>query len=176
MKFFISSKANIGNLKISLLAAVVVVFCICSLSLQGKPSRKNDGFKAYEVENAGVGNDGTYVLRVWTTSKSSRLSVEISKMNAVHAVLFKGLPSGNGSSAKSPLAGADAEEACGAFFASFFESDYARFVNSVAVTSTVVYKLPRNRYRTGVVISVAKDELRRYLEDNGIVKRLDAGF
>jgi hypothetical protein len=49
-------------------------------------------------------------------------------------------------------------------------------VNSVAKGSVQVVKSGRREYKIGYVMSIAKDNLRRYLEEQGIIKGLSSGF
>lgn len=130
----------------------------------------------YEVESAGVGTDGTYALKVWSYSRTPDISLEIPKKNAVHAVIFKGVPAGNGASAQPPLVTDGSITPDDVFFTAFFSGEYARFVNSVAKNSVQVFKSGRKEYKIGYAISVSKDDLRKYLEDEGIIKALSEGF
>ena len=98
----------------------------------------------YEIESVGVGADGTYAIRVWSYYKNAKMPLEVAKRNAVHAVIFKGVPAGN--------------------------------INSVANSSLRIIKLRAREYKIGYVVSVAKDNLRKYLEDQGVIKGLSSGF
>ena len=46
----------------------------------------------------------------------------------------------------------------------------------VAVGAGDVSKVNKKEYKVGVVVSVNKDELRKYLESEGILKGLASGF
>ena len=98
------------------------------------------------------------------------------KKNAVHAVIFRGIPAGNGATAQPALRTGELTPAESAFFDTFFQSEYQRYISSVASGSIQVIKTGRNEYKIGYVISVSKDNLRKYLEDQGIVKGLSSGF
>jgi len=133
----------------------------------------SDGFKTYTVENAGVGKDGTYILKVTTHSMQPDTDLEITAKNAVHAVLFKGIPAGSGFAATNPLAGsASAESTHNVYFNNFFLSDYRGYVKSVARNSVEIVKLKDKTFKTTAVVSVLKDKLRRNLEENGIISKL----
>ena len=124
----------------------------------------------YEIESVGVGADGTYAIRVWSYYKNAKMPLEVAKRNAVHAVIFKGVPAGNGA-ASQPLSASDT-----AFFDNFFIADYQNYINSVANSSLRIIKLRAREYKIGYVVSVAKDNLRKYLEDQGVIKGLSSGF
>ena len=117
-----------------------------------------------------------YVIRVWSYWRNANMPVEEAKKNAVHAVIFRGVPAGNGATAQPALRTGDLTPAESAFFDTFFQSEYQRYISSVASGSIQVLKTGRNEYKIGYVISVSKDSLRKYLEDQGIVKGLSSGF
>ncbi len=100
---------------------------------------------------------------------------------AVMAVLFKGIPAGNGA-AKTPAICQDADclDKNKDFFETFFEpgGKYMQFVN---VTND---GMPggkdrvriKSGYKVAIKASVAYNNLRDYMEDKGMAKSLDAGF
>ncbi len=131
---------------------------------------------SYETESVGVGSDGTYSLRVWSYSRKPDLPVETAKRNAVHAVIFRGIPGGHSAAAQPPLVTGKLTPEDSLFFENFFRADYQRFIGSTAAGSVQVIQTGRREYKTGYTISVAKDNLRRYLEDSGIIRSLSSGF
>lgn len=131
---------------------------------------------SYEVESMGVGADGTYAIRIWSWWRNANMPVETAKKNAVHAVIFRGVPAGNGAAAQPALKTGALTPAETAFFDNFFLSEYQRYINSVASGSIQVLKTGRNEYKIGYVVSVSKDSLRKYLEDNNMIKKLSSGF
>ena len=44
----------------------------------------------YEIEGAGVGTQGTYLVKVWVVSKKNKPNLNLIKKCAVHGVLFRG--------------------------------------------------------------------------------------
>jgi hypothetical protein len=99
------------------------------------------------------------------------------QQNAIHATLFKGIPAGGGATAQPALVPSDSQyNHDSPFSQESFKSDYQRFVNSVAKGSVQVVKSGRREYKIGYVMSIAKDNLRRYLEEQGIIKGLSSGF
>ena len=136
----------------------------------GSASRlsKADTPWTYEIESVGVGADGTYAIRVW--------SYYVAKRNAVHAVIFKGVPAGNGAASQPPLKTDAVTASDSVFFGNFFQGEYQDYINSVASGSLRILKLRAREYKIGYVVSVAKDNLRKYLEDQGVIKGLSSGF
>lgn len=161
-------------LKVSLLTIFASVF-LYSCGPASKINRADIPW-TYEIESAGVGSDGTYALKVWSYSRTPEISLEIPKKNAVHAVIFKGIPAGNGATAQPPFITDNSVSPDDPFFTGFFSGEYARFINSVAKNSVQIIKSGKREYKIGYAISVSKDELRKYLESQGIIKALSEGF
>ena len=162
--------------KISLfliLCAFSVMFTSC-----GSASKlsKADTPWTYEIESVGVGADGTYAIRVWSYYKNAKMPLEVAKRNAVHAVIFKGVPAGNGAASQPPLKTDAVTASDSVFFGNFFQGEYQDYINSVASGSLRILKLRAREYKIGYVVSVAKDNLRKYLEDQGVIKGLSSGF
>ena len=132
---------------------------------------------SYEIESVGVGVQGTYALRVWSYYRTQEMPLDVAKKNAVHAVVFKGVPAGNGAAAQPPLKTGQMSPSDSLFFDNFFNTGaYQSYINSVAAGSRQVLKTGRREYKIGYVVSVAKDNLRKYLEQQGVVKALSTGF
>ena len=145
----------------------------------GSASRlsKADTPWTYEIESVGVGADGTYAIRVWSYYKNAKMPLEVAKRNAVHAVIFKG-PAGNGAASQPPLKTDAVTASDSVFFGNFFQGEYQDYINSVASGSRQVLKVKGRsyKYKIGYVISVAKDRLRKRLEEQGVVRALSDGF
>ncbi|MFO8128521.1 MAG: hypothetical protein R6T99_01300 [Bacteroidales bacterium] len=134
----------------------------------------------YEVQSLGVGQDGTKLLKVWGYAKKPHDAVYKAKRNAVAAVIFKGIPAGNGAAATPPILGVDGYDAHQKFFDGFFEAGgmYLSFVNRTTdgiPGGSDRIKIKKG-YKVGVRASVNYDALRNYLEEQGVVKALDEGF
>ena len=101
------------------------------------------------------------------------------KKDAVHCVIYRGIPAGNGSINQPALLNKDTriegnEEALNNFFE---QKLYNNFINSVVNSSKNIVKLQGSKdYKISVTLSVNKDELRKYLIDNNIIKPLDYLF
>lgn len=155
---------------IALAAAII----ICSCGPSSKMSKADKAW-SYEIQSAGVGVEGTYVLNVWSYSRKPEIPVELAKKNAIHATIFRGVPAGNGAAAQPPLVAGSQVSDTNPFFENFFISDYQKFINSVASKRTIT-KTGKREYKICYTISVSKDSLRKYLEKEGIIKSLSTGF
>jgi hypothetical protein len=136
----------------------------------------------YEVSCGGVGTQGTSLIKVFSFSKKPRVAKEAAMRNAVHAIIFKGYIGNNGCSTQRPLAKSRSIELVHKeYFETFFNDggDYMRYVNLTnngAVGAGDIQKVSKRLFKVGVMVSVSKDELRKRLEKDGIIKGLSHGF
>lgn len=128
----------------------------------------------YEMVCQGVGIQGSNLVKVYSYSKTMEGAIKQAKKDAVHGILFKGIVGGNGCSAQPPIVSAEELSNNRAFFDNFFNADYERYVNlsSDGSVSTKDRLKIGNQYKVGVTVSVNKNELRRYLESQNIIKKL----
>lgn len=136
----------------------------------------------YEIECAGIGNDGTYLIKVWSYSKKPSIAINQAKKNAVHGIIFKGFSGGGqGCVAQKPLAtNPNIEFEKSDFFDPFFDEGgkYMKFVlesSAGNIDASDMMKVGKE-YKVGVVVSVSKDLLRQDLEAAGIIRGLTSGF
>ena len=137
--------------------------------------------RQYEVETLGVGVDGTYLIKVTDYFKTTdeKLYLDGLKKDAVHCVIYNGVPAGNGSMKQPALRTNDTRiEGNEKALNDFFEQKlYLDFINSVVNSSKTITKIKGSKdYKISVGISVNKDELRKYLIDNDIIKPLNYLF
>lgn len=135
----------------------------------------------YEMECAGIGQDGTYLIKVWSFSKKPAVAAEHAKKNAVHGVIFKGFTGAQGCTGQKALTSdVNLEQEKADFFDPFFDEGgkYMKFVNctSDGVPDANSCIKVGKEYKVGIIVSVAKDALRKDLEQAGIIKGLSSGF
>lgn len=136
----------------------------------------------YEIEAENVGLQGTCVVKVWTYSPNPSLAADQSKKNAIHGVIFKGVPAKDRIPGKKPLFEDSARETeFAVFFKDFFRygGDYERFVTLTtngAIDAEDIMKVDKKTYKVGVVVTVNYNELRSHLEGKGVIKKLNSGF
>ncbi len=135
----------------------------------------------YEVQTVGVGQDGTKVIKVWGYSKKVNDAIIQAKKNAISACLFRGLTGTSTANATPPLCtDPNAEVIYQDYFDKFFETDgaYMRFVNRTTdetPSGTDRLKISKE-YKVGITVQVMYDQLRKQLEADGIIKKLNSGF
>ncbi len=160
-----------------ILAAVALCFMTsCSTTKKVKADKDTQQYR-YDIECAGNGTQGTYLVKVWSYSKKAAVAENQCRKNAVHGVIFKGYGGGNGCVAQRALCTTPgAETANETYFKSFFADggEFQKYASIVGGTTETV-KVGK-QYKVGVVVSVRKDELRKTLEAAGIIRALNAGF
>ena len=165
--------------KFLLLMAAMMLTSVLNPAAAKKPTKSEQAMQQfrYELECAGNGVQGTYLVRVWTYDKKQKDAQAACARNAVHGVIFKGFAGGDGcigQKALVPTPGAEMENQ--EFFNLFFSDngEYRKYVSIVA-GSELCEKVGKE-YRAGAIVSIQKDELRKALEAAGVIKGLNYGF
>lgn len=155
--------------KIVILCLIALFAGAVSVSAEKKQTRE---FR-YEIVSMGTGAQGTDLIKVYSYAKKEKDAVELAKMNAVHGVLFKGVAATSGTAKQPALVKPQEKENNQDFFDNFFDSGaYQNYVN-LSSDGTVD---PKDRmkvgkeYKIGIVVSVNKADLKKYLESEGIIK------
>jgi hypothetical protein len=153
-----------------------ILFCISIFPLHAKNDA--DHLK-YDIEAAGNGTEGTYLVKVWVyASKADKVNSEALKKCAVHGIVFRGFAGKDGVPSQKPMAQSPAlEQEKADFFQAFFENDktFLRYAGLIE-GSTESVKVGKKEYKVGAILSVSKDMLRKDLEEAGIVRGLSSGF
>lgn len=164
-----------------ILILALISFIALSAGAQSKKQRQAAGYVIgnYEVECMGVGVDGTQLIKVWSFGTSPENAMTQARKNAVHAVIFKGIRTGQPGCMMSPLVtkpGAEVQHA--EYFNNFFSNGgaYLRFVNQAGDGSIDRIKISNKSYKVGMVVSVLHAQLRNELEAAGIIPKLGQGF
>ena len=158
-----------------ILLAIIIIVPISAFSQKNKANKETEQWR-YETEDLGViGQQGTSVFKVWTYSKKETIAITQASKNAVHAILFKGYGSN-----KPLVRDASIMESREDFFKDFFRDggDFQRFVqlsNNGAISAGDRVKVGKE-YKIGLKVIVRKDDLRKYLEEKGIIKAMNSMF
>lgn len=155
----------------------ILLLLMAMLSIIGVHAKDKYEIPQYEIEAAGSGVQGTYLVRVWVLSKSGKVADSDIKKAAVHGVIFRGFSGGAGSPSQRPMASIADEAQKAEYFHAFFDERsgiYSAFANIVEGSYQRVKA--SKHYKVGAVVQVSKDELRRELERSGVVRGLNSGF
>ncbi len=167
-------------MKKHILILLLALAPVLAFGQAGKVKQANQDTQAwrYEIEPVTVGLQGTVVIRVWSFSKNPVIAGEQAKKNAVHGVMFKGIPTLERMPGKKPLVTPEEEANSQQFLDQFFADggDYMRYVSLTnSAGGEEVLKVGKE-YKVGVVVAVSYNELRSYLESKAVIRSLDAGF
>lgn len=172
---------NVMN-KAGILTVLFVSFALVSNAQINKKKKAQEDTEnwRYEIECVGIGKPGTKVIKVWSYSKKEKIALNQAKKNAVHGIIFQGYAGGGqGCTSQKPLASDPSiEQQKSEFFENFFELEggkYMKFVSSSGDATPTVMKVGKE-YKIGVVVTVMTNNLRKDLEDAGIIKGLASGF
>lgn len=167
------------------------MLCLSLFQLEAQSARKvNKGLyksaASYEVQVLGVGQDGTKVFRIWSYDKTVEAAINKAKRDAVAACLFSGLPSSGQTNQTPAICKSGDEETHEAFFQEFFAypdkkgngGAYLRFVNRTTdEPPSGKYRVQmKGGYKIAIDVQVMYNNLRSYMEEKGIVKKLGHGF
>jgi hypothetical protein len=156
---------------------LLAFFILMSFQLLAQKER-DPGTYNYEVQFIRTGLEGTELFKVFTYCKKEKDCFEYAKIDALKAILFKGIP---GSGLQRPLVNeAGGEDKYRDYFKTFF-SEGGKYLNFVAISNDGSIEdddrlKVGKQLKIGVVVSVQKANLRRELESAGIVKKLSEGF
>lgn len=166
--------------KIMLFTLALLLFAPSAMAVKQKIKKANAETELfrYDIEYAKPGGDGMTLVKVWSYSKRSRVAAEQDRKNAVHGIIFKGYSSGSGNTSQRPLVKEpDAMEKHAEFFEAFFADDgsFRQFVSEITDGSQEIKKVGK-QWKVGAVVTVSKDQLRKYLESQNIIRGLASGF
>jgi hypothetical protein len=134
----------------------------------------------YELQAAvGQAPQGAALVRVWTYSKNANVATMQAGKNAVHGIMFMGYPpsmDGTRLPGRSPLIENRAVETTQeAYFDAFFADNgsYQRYVSFMGNgVPDQVLKVGKE-YKVGIIVTVMIDELRKRLEQDGIIAAME---
>lgn len=140
----------------------------------------------YEIEpTVGQAHQGSCMVKVWTYAKKANRAAAQAAKNAVHGIIFKGYAAKNGGNVRIPaqkplVSDSKTEQENEAWFKEFFKDggrymQFVTLVNNGAPASGDLIKVGKE-YKMGIVVVVRKDELRKELENAGIIRSLNSGF
>lgn len=171
--------------KIILLITCFILGNIVSVPARRKVDKETLQWR-YEIEAAvGQAVQGYTLVKVYTYAKKKDLAILQAGKNAVHGILFKGIAAKNEKNIRLPsqkpiISDLDAYEKNKKYFKEFFKNggkyqQFVQMVNNGVPDMGDIVKI-KKEYKVGVKVLVAKNALRKEMENNGIIKALDSGF
>ena len=160
--------------------SLCALLCIPATAL-AQAQRKADKQTAqwrYEIQpSTGTAKEGACIVRVWSYSKNYDIAVSQAPKNAVHGLIFKGYPQQGSFFGREPIiADPTVEEANKEYFDEFFKNGgpYQRYVSVVGSGVPDDQDKINKEWKVAITVVVMVDQLRQRLEEDGIIKPLDA--
>ena len=164
-----------------LIVFIILILMIPTVSCAQKKVNSFSSWENYEVTTIRVGVEGSKFIKVWGVGKNIDKAIISAKQNAVHACIFKGLPGcANANSTPAILRDASVVYSHEDYFSDFFapDGDYFDYLN--VITDGTPNGMDRIKvkggYKVAIYVQVMYDSLKKRLEDDGIVKKLNHGF
>jgi hypothetical protein len=123
-------------------------------------------------------DDGYITIKIWNPQKGKDYKFEQARKDAIHAILFDGIQSKNSCTTQKPiLQNQEEQENFRKIEKVFFKTngDWSTFTGSSDTETTIPESLGKKEWKV-FQVSVAKNQLRKYLEGKNIIKPLNNGF
>ena len=160
-------------MKIKFVYSLIIV--ALSSTLLAFASKNNRG---YQTECVTIETDGYATFKIWDTNIGAKYSQEEARKDAINAILFSGISGSNGCATQPPILNkTEEQENFKSIEKSFFskKGKWIIFTRSAAPETTLPANLGVKNWKV-YQVSVSKNELRKYLEDQKIIKSLNNGF
>jgi hypothetical protein len=147
---------------------IVIIF-----SSFGKNNNRN-----YKTECLTIETEGYVTIKIWDTQKGSKYNSEQARRDAVDAILFSGISGSNVCTTQPPILNKIEElENFKNIEKSFFakKGKWSNFTRSASTETTLPVNLGVKNWKV-YQVSISKNELCKYLEEQKIIKSLTNGF
>ena len=148
----------------------ILIFSVLLLIISCKSKKE-----LYNIECVSIENEGYVKLKLLNYIQPTKFKVEAASQNAIKAVLYSGYSSTNCQTQKPILKESTDIENFKKIEGNFFSTDgkWKTFVRNSLDTNNIKTCKTENKE---FVIMVNKDQLRKYLEEQKIIKSLNTGF
>jgi len=132
----------------------------------------------YQTECVTIESDGYVTIKIWDTKKGVKYKAEQARKDAIHSILFSGISGGKGCAMQPPVLNkSEEQENFKKIEKSFFKKKgkWSIYTRSSNLETTLPSNLGMKNWKV-YEVSISKNELRKYLEDQKIIKSLNNGF
>ncbi len=135
-------------------------------------------FNSYATECVSLESDKYITINIWNSKKGSKYTIANAQKEAIHSILYSGISNGNGCSTQNPLLNnieqrANFEKIENKFFRK--GGEWNRFIKSSTIATILPITIEEKKWKV-YQVSISKDQLRKYLEEQKIIKPLTNGF
>lgn len=132
----------------------------------------------YQTECISIETDGYLVLKIWKTKKGEKYKPEQARKDAINAILYSGISGVNGCQTQpSLLSNNDEITKFKNIKKDFFRRNgtWTTFTRNSTTETTVPTTITDKNWKV-YQVSIAKNKLRKFLEDKKIINALNTGF
>ncbi len=132
----------------------------------------------YQIECISLETDGYLSLKIWNPTSGNSYKLDQARKDAVHSILYSGIAGTNGCTTQKAILNSSEEiEKFKKIEKEFFSAKgkWNIFTRSSAIETTLPLNISDKKWKV-YQISVSKDAIRKYLEENQIIKSLNTGF
>jgi len=154
--------------------AILAILITCSFKLFSFATNN----LSYQTECISMEIDGYITLKIWDSKKGIKYTSEQSRKDAIHAILYSGIAGIKGCITQAPILNkTEEQENFKSIEKSFFsiKGKWTMFTRSSEIETTLPENLGIKNWKV-YQVSVSKNELRKYLEEQKIIKSLNNGF
>lgn len=138
----------------------------------------NKSSNTYQTECVSIETNGYITIKIWDTKLGKSYKPEQARKDAIHAILFSGISGTEGCIAQNALLNnSDAKERFKKIEKDFFSKngEWQNYTRSSDTETTIPESIGEKHWKVYHVI-IAKDALRKNLEEKQIMKSLNSGF
>jgi hypothetical protein len=138
----------------------------------------NKSSTTYQTECVSIQTDGYTTIKIWDTKAGKSYKPEQSRKDAVHALLFSGISGSKGCTTQEPLLKKSEDiENFQKIEKAFFSKNgkWVLYTRSSSTETTLPEGIGEKNWK-GYQVAISKDALKKYLEEQKIIKSLNTGF
>jgi hypothetical protein len=131
-----------------------------------------------QIEGVSVENGGYCTIKIWDTKNGEKYMLDQARKDAIYAILFSGIAESKTFPNQPPILNKAEDQINFKKIENTFFSEngkWSMFTNSSSIETTLPANLSTKNWRV-YQVSVAKNALRKYLEEQKIIKSLNNGF
>ena len=138
----------------------------------------NKSSTTYQTKCVSIHTDVYITIKIWDTKAGKSYKPEQSRKDAVHALLFSGISGSKGCTTQEPLLKKTEDiENFQKIEKAFFSKNgkWVLYTRSSSTETTLPEGIGEKNWKV-YQVAVSKDALKKYLEDQKIIKSLNTGF
>ena len=154
-----------------LFAVVAMMFVTTTASAKDKDPEPISFNYELTRDECPISRDNNFVIfKVYSYGKKALLTAENGKRNAIHGILFKGLPATNSQGRIPAMMGTTSYDAQKEYFDQFFgRNEFLQYIQETNKGFHEEIKISSKEYKVGITVKVNLNDLRKRLEADGVL-------